>query len=501
MTDLVVAAPLRLEALAVGRGTRAARSHTRVVRTGAGRRAALTLDSPPEREALAVAGLCGALSPDLKPGDVVVATEVRGPHGTVLCPSAPFLVAAIRAQGLTAVAAPLLSNDRIVDDRRTRLRLGATGAVAVDMETSTLLADHRDRPVAAVRVVVDTVDTPLRSPRTVSAGVFALRVLGRLAPALEEWRRSLGAREVVLAEPRSFCAGVERAIATVEQALERVAGPVYVRRQIVHNAHVVADLERRGAIFVQELDEAPDGAAVVLAAHGVSPMVREEAARRSLQVVDATCPLVAKVHAEARHARQRGDTIVLVGHRDHEEVEGTMGEAGAEAVVVETVDDVAVLRPRDPRRVTWLTQTTLASDETEEIVAAVKTRFPAARRPPSDDICYATTNRQEAVRQVAAQCDLVLVVGSENSSNSARLVEVAERAGARACLIDDATHVRPDLLAGASRIGITAGASAPPHLVDTLVDALRGLGPINTSTKGGGPETVAFGLPKEVFDL
>jgi 4-hydroxy-3-methylbut-2-enyl diphosphate reductase len=245
----------------------------------------------------------------------------------------------------------------------------------------------------------------------------------------------------------------------------------------------------------------PDGTTVVFSAHGVAPAVREEAARRELNVIDATCPLVAKVHAEARHARQRGDTIVLVGHRDHEEVEGTMGEAGAEAVVVETVDDVAVLRPRDPRRVTWLTQTTLASDETEEIVAAVKTRFPAARRPPSDDICYATTNRQEAVRQVAAQCDLVLVVGSENSSNSARLVEVAERAGARACLIDDATHVRPDLLAGASRIGITAGASAPPHLVDTLVDALRGLGPINTSTKGGGPETVAFGLPKEVFDL
>jgi 4-hydroxy-3-methylbut-2-enyl diphosphate reductase len=162
---------------------------------------------------------------------------------------------------------------------------------------------------------------------------------------------------------------------------------------------------------------------------------------------------------------------------------------------------VAALRPRDPERVTWLTQTTLASDETEEIVAAVKTRFPSARRPPSDDICYATTNRQEAVRQVAAHCDLVLVVGSENSSNSARLVEVAERAGARACLIDDATHVRPDWLAGANRIGITAGASAPPHLVDTLVDALRGLGPISTSTKGGGPETVAFGLPKEVFDL
>jgi 4-hydroxy-3-methylbut-2-enyl diphosphate reductase len=369
------------------------------------------------------------------------------------------------------------------------------------METFGLLADHQDRPLAAIRVVVDTVDTPLRSPRTFANGVTALRVLARLAPGLEEWRRSLGSREVVLAEPRSFCAGVERAIATVEQALERVSGPVYVRRQIVHNAHVVADLERRGAIFVQELDETPDGAAVVLAAHGVSPAVREEAERRNLRVVDATCPLVAKVHAEARHARQRGETILLVGHRDHEEVEGTMGEAGAEAVVVETVEDVAALRPRDPERVTWLTQTTLASDETEEIVTAVRTRFPSARRPPSDDICYATTNRQEAVRQVAVQCDLVLVVGSENSSNSARLVEVAERAGARACLIDDATHVRPDWLAGANRIGITAGASAPPHLVDTLVDALRGLGPVNTSTEGGGPETVAFGLPKEVFDL
>jgi 4-hydroxy-3-methylbut-2-enyl diphosphate reductase len=273
---------------------------------------------------------------------------------------------------------------------------------------------------------------------------------------------------------------------------------VYVRRQIVHNAHVVRDLEARGAVFVQEVDEVPEGATVVLAAHGVAPAVRDEAAGRGLQVVDATCPLVTKVHAEVRRYSRRGDTVFLIGHADHEEVVGTRGEAPGQVVVVEDAAQAERVQAADPERVAYVMQTTLALDEAEEVAAVLRRRFPAVAAPRSDDICYATTNRQRAVREVAAASDLVLVLGSANSSNSLRLAEVAQRQGTPARLVDDAGAVDLRWLAGARRVGITAGASAPPHLVDDLVAALGGLGPLTVTSTGGATEDVLFALPKEM---
>jgi 4-hydroxy-3-methylbut-2-enyl diphosphate reductase len=376
-----------------------------------------------------------------------------------------------------------------------RAALAATGAIAVDLETYALTVGS---PVAqAVRVVVDTPDHPLLRPSTIVHGRRALHTLTELAPVLEDWLLSVRPRRAVLASPRSFCAGVERAIATVERALETASEPVYVRRQIVHNAHVVADLESRGAVFVQELDEVPDRATVVLSAHGVSPAVRAEAAGRDLVTIDATCPLVAKVHVEARRAAEAGRTVVLIGHAGHEEVEGTVGEAPG-TVVVATSTDVDALVIADPDRVSYLMQTTLAVDEAADVAAALQRRFPTARPPAGEDICYATSNRQQAVRAIAAESDLVLVLGSANSSNSRRLVEVAERAGCRARLVEDVTQVDLGDLAGAHAIGITAGASAPPRLVDDLTAALRGLGPVDVREVSVTTEDLTFELPKEV---
>jgi 4-hydroxy-3-methylbut-2-enyl diphosphate reductase len=291
---------------------------------------------------------------------------------------------------------------------------------------------------------------------------------------------------------------VTRAIEAVERALDRHGAPVYVRRQVVHNTHVVADLERRGAVFVEEVDDVPDGAVLVLAAHGVAPAVRTAAAGRSLSVVDATCPLVSKVHAEVRRAARRGDTVLLVGHREHEEVEGTVGEAPGAVVVVADAEEARRVAVPDPERVTYAVQNTLAVDEAAEVAAVLGERFPALRGPRSDDICYATTNRQAAVRELAATTDLVLVVGSANSSNSVRLAEVAERAGARAFLVEDAGDVDLRWLAGAPRVGVTAGASAPPHLVDDLVHCLSGLGPVTVQEQHGTTEDVVFTVPPEV---
>ena len=303
-------------------------------------------------------------------------------------------------------------------------------------------------------------------------------------------------RTVLLASPRSFCAGVERAIEVVERSLEqRAAAPVYVRRQIVHNTHVVADLEARGAVFVDELDAVPDGATVVFSAHGVAPAVRDEAVRRGLDVIDATCPLVAKVHAEARRFAGRGDTVILIGHAGHDEIEGTLGEAPERTILVASVDDVASAQVEDPARVSYLTQTTLAVDETAAIIDALRARFPDIRGPASEDICYATTNRQNALTDVAAAADLVLVVGSGNSSNSRRLVEVARRHGAAAHLVDEAGDIRPEWLRDARVVGVTAGASAPPQLVEGVVAALAGLGPVSVTECGTVEESVTFSMP------
>jgi 4-hydroxy-3-methylbut-2-enyl diphosphate reductase len=291
---------------------------------------------------------------------------------------------------------------------------------------------------------------------------------------------------------------VERAIEIVERVLERQGQPVYVRKQIVHNTRVVGDLTRRGAVFVDELGQVPDGATVVFSAHGVSPMVREEAARRGLAVIDATCPLVSKVHAEARRFAADGYTVALIGHAGHEEVEGTLGEAPDSTVLVQSAADVAALRPRDSQRVAYLMQTTLSVDEAAEVAGALRERFPAVRAPGSDDICYATTNRQAAVRAVAAESDLVLVAGSANSSNSVRLVETCERAGTPAHLIDGAEDIQLDWLAGTRVIGLTAGASAPPAVVEELISALSGLGPVSVSERVTTTESIRFGLPKEV---
>ncbi|MEV6283719.1 4-hydroxy-3-methylbut-2-enyl diphosphate reductase [Kribbella sp. NPDC051770] len=306
------------------------------------------------------------------------------------------------------------------------------------------------------------------------------------------------ARTILLASPRSFCAGVERAIEIVELLLDQRRPPVYVRKQIVHNKHVVADLESRGAVFVDELDEVPDGATVVFSAHGVAPAVRAEGERRGLDVVDATCPLVTKVHAEARRYAARGDTVVLIGHAGHEEVEGTMGEALDQTVLVESVEDVAALEVEDPTRVSYLTQTTLAVDETSAILDALRNKFKGLRGPDSADICYATTNRQEALGALSEEADLVLVVGSVNSSNSVRLVELAERRGTPAYLIDDASGVREEWLDGVRVIGLTAGASAPPRLVEGVIEALRARGPVEVVEREVAQETIHFTLPVAV---
>jgi 4-hydroxy-3-methylbut-2-enyl diphosphate reductase len=291
---------------------------------------------------------------------------------------------------------------------------------------------------------------------------------------------------------------VERAIDIVERALERYGAPIYVRRQIVHNAHIVAALEQRGAVFVDELDDVPAGARVIFAAHGVTPEVRAAADSRQLAVIDATCPLVAKVHTEVRRYAARGATVFLIGHQEHEEVVGSVGEAPDRVVVVDDETAADRVLVDDPGNVAYVMQTTLAVDEAERIAGRLRARFPNLVAPRSDDICYATSNRQQALREVAGHCDLVLVVGSRNSSNSQRLVEVAQRAGARAHLVDDVSEVDLDWLRDSATIGITAGASAPAYLVDELVRCLSALGPTEVVESRSVDENVTFTLPREV---
>jgi 4-hydroxy-3-methylbut-2-en-1-yl diphosphate reductase len=282
--------------------------------------------------------------------------------------------------------------------------------------------------------------------------------------------------KVLLAAPRGYCAGVERAVEAVERALEAHGRPVYVRKQIVHNAHVVRDLEAKGAVFVEEETEVPEGAVVVLSAHGVAPQVYANAERRRLTVLDATCPLVTKVHLEARRFAAHGRTIVLIGHAGHEEVVGTTGQAPGGTVLVQNVDEARSVQVLDPENLSYLTQTTLSVDETNEIVEALRDRFPSIQGPPREDICYATQNRQDAIKEVARRSDVVLVIGSDNSSNSNRLAEVARDLGTRAYLVDDETEVDPAWLEGARVVGLTSGASAPERLVDRLLAWLAAQG-------------------------
>ncbi len=309
--------------------------------------------------------------------------------------------------------------------------------------------------------------------------------------------------DILLANPRGFCAGVDRAIEIVKRALELFGAPIYVRHEVVHNRYVVEDLRARGAVFVEELDQVPDGATVIFSAHGVSQAVRGEAARRGLKVFDATCPLVTKVHMEVAQHCRAGRDVVLIGHAGHPEVEGTMGQWNADSAggciyLVEDVADVARLEVGQPENLAYTTQTTLSVDDTRSIIEALRERFPAIVGPRKDDICYATQNRQDAVRRLAAECDLLLVVGSVNSSNSNRLRELAEKQGVVAYLIDGAEHIDPAWLAGRQRIGLTAGASAPELLVQGVVDRLRELGASGVRQLDGEPENVIFALPKEL---
>jgi 4-hydroxy-3-methylbut-2-en-1-yl diphosphate reductase len=308
----------------------------------------------------------------------------------------------------------------------------------------------------------------------------------------------LAPEKLLLAAPRGYCAGVDRAVQTVERALELYGAPVYVRKEIVHNKHVVQQLRDRGAIFVESETEVPQGSTVVFSAHGVAPTVHRNARRRELHTIDATCPLVTKVHVEAKKFAADGYTIVLIGHSGHEEVEGTMGEVPGRIVLIESEEDVDALEVEDPQRIAYISQTTLSVDETRSIINRLRERFPEIVGPRTDDICYATTNRQAAVKQLARECDLVLVIGSRNSSNSNRLVEVAREHGADAHLIDNEGQVREDWLVDKRVVGITSGASAPEDLVQRLVDYFRNLGTDDVQELEVVHEDVRFMLPKSI---
>ena len=304
--------------------------------------------------------------------------------------------------------------------------------------------------------------------------------------------------QIILANPRGFCAGVERAIAIVERAIEKFGAPIYVRHEVVHNKFVCDDLRTKGAVFIDELSDVPTGGTVIFSAHGVSQAVREEAATRGLKVFDATCPLVTKVHLEVARMRKEGREIIMIGHKGHPEVEGTMGQNPEGMYLVETVADIQQLKVKDASRLSYVTQTTLSVDDAEKVVSALRDRFPKIVGPKRDDICYATQNRQDAVKELAAKTDIVFVVGSQSSSNSNRLREVAELLGTKAYLIDQAKHIDPAWLDTATRIGVTAGASAPEVLVQEVIDRLTGGHPGQAAQLQGIEENVTFALPKEL---
>ena len=302
--------------------------------------------------------------------------------------------------------------------------------------------------------------------------------------------------EILLAQPRGFCAGVDRAIEIVERAIALFGAPIFVRHEIVHNAYVVEDLRKKGAVFVEQLEEVPAGSTVIFSAHGVSKAVREEAEARGLRIYDATCPLVTKVHIEVAKMRQEGLDIVMIGHKGHPEVEGTMGQCGERMYLVESVEDVNALEVDDPSRIAFVTQTTLSVDDAAHLIAALKARFPSIREPKKQDICYATQNRQDAVKFMAPQCDVVIVVGSPNSSNSNRLREVAEKRGVPAYMVDSPDQIDPAWVEGKRRIGVTAGASAPEVLAQAVIERLRQLGARNVRALEGIEENISFPLPR-----
>ena len=432
-----------------------------------------------------VTGAVSSSAPGARPGDVLVVRELSAGPNPVTCGSAALLAGELRRAGLTVHAGPLDDLGLTPDDPVIGAALGQ---------------DPAERPRAIVLTVAPPAAAPVVAPAVGSAArpSAGTPTSDAVARVLARWRAALGPRTVLLAEPRSFCAGVERAIEIAEIALARFPHPVYLRRQIVHNTHVVRDLTARGAVFVEELDEVPDGATVVFSAHGVAPAVRQDAEQRGLTVIDATCPLVSKVHAEVRRYATRGDRVYLIGHAGHEESDGTLGEAPGRTVLVQTAEEVRSLPDADAPTA-YVMQTTLGTEEAGTVVDALEQRFPGIRGPASDDICYATTNRQNAVRAVAAEADLVLVVGSANSSNSLRLVERSAAAGARALLVEDVGEVPLADLADARTVGVTAGASTAPALVDEIVANLRALGPVDARTVRVADETIRFGLPGGLF--
>jgi 4-hydroxy-3-methylbut-2-en-1-yl diphosphate reductase len=499
---LLVLAPLSIEARAVRSGL----PRARVVTVGMGpqraeRGAVAASRGNAATRAVAVAGFCGALDSSLHAGEVVVASEIRGRGEPRMLPSGGMLMAALSRLGIPARMGPILSVDHLVRGSE-RDELAQTGAIAVDMESAWLASAANGHPLAVMRVVSDSPGRDLIAHPLATAvgGLRAYRALARAVPALETWAKATGPRRVLLAGPRSFCAGVDRAIEIVERALDRYGPPIYVRKQIVHNVHVVRDLEQRGAVFVDAIEEVPEGATVVFSAHGVSPEVRRESSLRRLQVIDATCPLVTKVHTEAKRFAGAGYTIFLIGHQGHEEVEGTTGEAPAHIRLIQPEDDghLDATDVANPDRVAFLTQTTLAVDEVTEAVRELRRQFPALAVPGSEDICYATQNRQDAVKALAKECDLLLVIGSENSSNSQRLVEVAGREDCRAYLVDDETGIDPAWLEGARTVGLTAGASAPEVLVERVVAALADLGDVVVEERQVITESMRFTLPVEL---
>lgn len=337
------------------------------------------------------------------------------------------------------------------------------------------------------------------SSAAVSLGLPPVPRVRRSREEVEAAAEVSGPKRVLLAEPRGYCAGVDRAVITVEKALEHFGPPIYVRKQIVHNRHVVEALEERGAIFVEETDEVPEGAMVIFSAHGVSPAVHEEAAQRNLRTIDATCPLVTKVHREAVRFAKAGQEILLIGHDGHEEVEGTYGEAPEVTTIVNDVEEARTVQVKNPDSVRWLSQTTLSVDETMEIVEILRERFPNLQDPPSDDICYATTNRQSAIKELAPRADLVIVVGSTNSSNSVRLVEVALQYGAkRAELVDFAREVDESWFEGVATVGVSSGASVPDVLVQEVLDLLAEYGYDVVEPVVTAEEDILFSLPKEL---